>query len=89
MSKAISMLQAVSFPDFFFHNFSKGVLSLKWTQHRTTKTTDDGYVMAFSQILYGQYRTWDICVLGLKTKMFYKKNKQIHFPMDKRLTIPK
>ena len=43
--------------------------------------------MAVSQILYGQYHIWDIFVLGLKTKC--RKNNQIHFPMDKGLTVPK
>ena len=62
--------------------------------------TDDGHVIfqfqfdvAISKILYGQYHTWDLFailyVLGLKTKVFCRENNQIHFPMDKRLTVPK
>ena len=31
-------------------------------------TTNDGRVKAIFQIIYGQYHTWDLYVLGLKTK---------------------
>ena len=37
--------------------------------------------MTISQILYGQDHIWDIYVLGLKTKVFCRKNNQIHFPI--------
>ena len=51
--------------------------------------TDNGRVLASSQILYGQYHIWDIYVLGLTTKVFGRKNNQIHFPTDKVLKVPK
>ena len=62
------------------------------TKLATPSSTDDGRVMAISQILYGQYHIWDIYilyVLGLKTKLFCWNNNQIHFPMDRGLTVQK
>ena len=32
---------------------------------------------------------WELYVLDQKTKVFCKKENQLHFPMDKGLTVPK
>ena len=32
---------------------------------------------------------WELCVLDLKTKVFYRKKNLLRLPMDKRLTVPK
>ena len=32
---------------------------------------------------------WELYVLDLKTKVFCRKKNQMHFPMDKGLTVPK
>ena len=32
---------------------------------------------------------WELYVLDLKTKVFCRKENQLHFPMDKGLTVPK
>ena len=48
--------------------------------------TTDVWRLCTSQNLYGQYHSWDLYVLGLKTKVFCRKNNQVHFPMD---TVPK
>ena len=32
---------------------------------------------------------WELYVLDLKTKVFCRKEDQLHFPMDKGLTVPK
>ena len=53
------------------------------------EVTDNERVMAISQILYGQYDTWGMFGIYIKTKVFCRKNNQIHFPMDKGLTAPK
>ena len=45
-------------------------------------STDNRHVKAISQILYGQYHIWELFgsyVLGLKTKVFCRKNKQNTF----------
>ena len=60
----------------------------------TYVSTDYERVKAISQILYGQYHIWElfrsyIYVSDLKTKVFCKENNQIHFPVDKGLTVPK
>jgi hypothetical protein len=41
--------------------------------------TNDGRLMAISQILYGQYHIWDICV-SLKTNVFIGKTTKSMFP---------
>ena len=45
-------------------------------------TTDDGRVIAISQILYSQYHIWDISVINvlvLKTKVFGRKRQPNQF----------
>ena len=42
-------------------------------------STDDGLVKATSQILYGQYHSWDLYVLGLKINVLCKKKFQPPF----------
>ena len=32
---------------------------------------------------------WELYVLDLKSKVFCRKENQLHFPMDKELTVPK
>ena len=32
---------------------------------------------------------WELYVLDLRTKVFCRKDNQLHFPMDKELTVPK
>ena len=57
--------------------FTRGYVHDKWT----TMTTEDGSVNAVPQILYGQY-------LILGAKFFCRKKNQLHFPIDKGLTVP-
>ena len=52
-------------------------------------STEGGSVKALFQILYGQYHIWELYVLDLRTQVFCRKKNQIHFPMDKGLTVPK
>jgi hypothetical protein len=59
----------------------------------TPACKDDGHVKSFfpnslRPISYLGF-IWDLYVLGLKTKVFCRKNNQIYFPMDKGLTVPK
>ena len=52
-------------------------------------STYNGCVKIISQILYGQYHIWELYDLGLKTKVFCRKNIQIFKAMDKGLPVPK
>ena len=64
--------------------------SLAGTPYLGTPTTDVWWLFPkfFTPLSYlGDI--WDIFVLGLKTKVFCRKNNQIHFPMDKGLAVPK
>ena len=56
------------------------------------QSTEDRSVNAVPQILYGQSyfgSIWELYVLDLKNKVFCRKENQLHFSMDKGLTVPK
>ena len=68
-----------------FGNFmNKSCVDVQYLE--CSRTTNDGRVMAISKILYGQYH---ICVRPENQKFYSRKYNQIHFPMDKGLTVSK
>ena len=59
-----------------------------------SQSTEDGSTNVVLQILYCPYlilgvRIWELYVLDLKTKVFCRKENQLHFSIDKGLTEPK
>ena len=50
-----------------------------------THYNDDGRVMAIFQLLYSQCHIWDIFGIPI----CFRPENQIHFPIDKALTVPK
>ena len=48
------------------------------------ETTEDGKF--FTATILGAFRSY---VLDIKNKVFCRKQNQLHFPMDKGLTVPK
>ena len=73
---------------FLTASFTEAVLNQLPIKFVSFHITEDGIVNVVSQILYFG-SIWELCVLDLKTKVFCRKENQLLFPMDKRLTVPK